>query len=1365
MRKLGGRRHRGRIAQLVLMAVAVTTLPVAVVTTGAAAATGDPVLTWARSATAFDAESVGRSVAVDGLGNTLVTGSFENRATFGDGDRAVELVSRGFEDVFVAKYDPAGELVWARSAGSISFDEGFAVDTDAGGNVYVAGEVWAAGGAFGSVSLPSGAFVAKFAPDGSLTWVRGESGLFGVGDLAVDSAGNAYVAGALSGTVAFGEGANEVTLTARSSAADVFLAAYRPDGTLAWARDAGGSGQDRGLGVDANDSGNVVISGSFTGPTTFGSGAGAVTLPAGGIPSAFVAMYRSSGDFVWARGAESGFAEARDVAVDGSGRASIVGRFENAIAFMGANGPVELTAPQFTLGVFLATFAADGTTAWATAGTTGNGFPDGWSVAVDGTRVVIGGEFSGESITFGTGADVVTLDNVNSSPDAYVASYTAGGTLAWARSAGGAFTDAAYGVSLGADSVSFTGQYQFMATFGSGADEIVLGSAGSLAEPMFLARYSTADVAPTRIVTPSRIARTGSATVRVVGAGLVPGTTFDLVGPAGEVLAPSRLEVRPSGSEVEGRFELFDAALGPWTVRLRVPGEGETLLPGAVTVVEPGANDENPLWLSLSVRDVVRAGRPFLATLSVGNRTDRDLAGVPLVLEGLPPGTEVTPRWNDIELPTDILPGLPPPPAPVEIPLLIDAGDGTLTLPVLTGRVPANGRSDLPVEITFPPGTNVPSNLRLGGCQPGWTGSLDPVPAAGDPPPVPGGPSVDCLRRLFQGVVLQALEVVPLSGCVPDVAKQYVAQQIVELMLYRGLGAAYEAAPDSATPATDLIKQIADVVSSCLAEAIPGNKVIRAAELGWRIFRTLEASRDLVTACTSHLPPSGRQVGVVNAVDPNDKVGPDGAGEEGYTTPDVPFDYTIFFENLATATAPAQRVVISDTIDTAVFDPATIELGAITLANGIVAVPPPGLREWTATVEFGHPDLLLGVDVSWTEASGTLTWTLDTLDRATGLPTEDPLAGFLPPNGDPPEGEGSVRFLIEPRTRADGTQLTNEATIVFDTNEPIATGPWTNTLDGTAPSSSVSPLAGSTRSLSIPVAWTAGDAVSGVGPVEIWVQRDGGTPELWQVATDPTVTTGTFEGVDGSTYAFWTRARDRAGNIEASPVSPDAVTTIRLNRPPTAAGQAVSTEQGTDVPITLTGSDPDGDPLTFEVVTPPAHGSLLGSGPALTYRPAPGFTGSDAFTFRVSDGELVSAAATVTIDVIPTSAADTISLELSGPRRYANAGELLSGGLSIRTDRHGIAAVTGSGTIEGVNGGQAAVSVTITRVGRTRLYGGTVRIDDPSAAPTGFRWSGALATTATAAGPDTVEGVALAVSTSRPFGPYLLRWRVTDVGS
>jgi hypothetical protein len=622
----------------------------------------------------------------------------------------------------------------------------------------------------------------------------------------------------------------------------------------------------------------------------------------------------------------------------------------------------------------------------------------------------------------------------------------------------------------------------------------------------------------------------------------------------------------------------------------------------------------------------------------------------------------------------------------------------------------------------------------------------------------------NCVQALLKEVLSEVLGFIPGASCIQAGFEAYTALGVAETGLDAVIKKALDSGKDSAMTGGEVIETIGDLIVSCALDLIPQTKLIGVLKDVWDLVQNLEDRIDTINACLPPLPPSKRRTTSVNSRDPNDKVGPDGSGVEGFTTPDVPFDYTIYFENVATATAPAQRVVITDVIDTSTFDPASIELGAIIVGTKIVAIPPAGLREWSGVAEIDDPDLLLGIDVSWTEATSTMTWTLETLDRATQLPTDDPLAGFLPPNVEASEGEGSVRFLIEPRVRTDGTVLTNDATIVFDVNDPIGTGPWTNTLDGTAPASAIAPLAEFARSASIPLSWSASDAVSGVGLVEIWVRRDAGVAELWRIVSDPTVTTDTFVGADGSTYAFWTKAWDRAGNIEPPPGAPDAVTTVRVNRPPTAIGQQVSTEQATDLPIALTGSDPDADALTFEVVTPPANGSLLGTAPNLTYRPAAGFAGADSFTFRVSDGELASTVATIGIDVIPTASADSISLELFGPRRYLNAGDLLTGDLSIRVDRYGIVAVTGSGTIKGVNGGRADFSLQIVRIGRTKLYVGSVRIDDPSVGPIRFTWSGALLGSATSAGPGEVEGIALASSSTRPFGPYVLRWSVFDAG-
>jgi len=88
-----------------------------------------------------------------------------------------------------------------------------------------------------------------------------------------------------------------------------------------------------------------------------------------------------------------------------------------------------------------------------------------------------------------------------------------------------------------------------------------------------------------------------------------------------------------------------------------------------------------------------------------------------------------------------------------------------------------------------------------------------------------------------------------------------------------------------------------------------------------------------------------------------------------------------------------------------------------------------------------------------------------------------------------------------------------------------------------------------------------------------------------------------------------------------------------VNDVPVADDQSVTTDEDTAVNITLTGSDVDGDTLTFIVVTQPAHGTLSGTAPNLTYTPAANYHGSDSFTFKVNDGTVDSAVATVSITV------------------------------------------------------------------------------------------------------------------------------------
>src|SRR5262249_10208465 len=106
-------------------------------------------------------------------------------------------------------------------------------------------------------------------------------------------------------------------------------------------------------------------------------------------------------------------------------------------------------------------------------------------------------------------------------------------------------------------------------------------------------------------------------------------------------------------------------------------------------------------------------------------------------------------------------------------------------------------------------------------------------------------------------------------------------------------------------------------------------------------------------------------------------------------------------------------------------------------------------------------------------------------------------------------------------------------------------------------------------------------------------------------------------------------------NGHPDPLCSETTITINVvaNRPPTANPQSLTTQEDVPLPITLVATDPNGDLVNYTIVTPPDHGAITGTAPALTYTPAPNFHGLDTFTFVGNDGFDQSAPATVAITV------------------------------------------------------------------------------------------------------------------------------------
>jgi uncharacterized repeat protein (TIGR01451 family) len=180
--------------------------------------------------------------------------------------------------------------------------------------------------------------------------------------------------------------------------------------------------------------------------------------------------------------------------------------------------------------------------------------------------------------------------------------------------------------------------------------------------------------------------------------------------------------------------------------------------------------------------------------------------------------------------------------------------------------------------------------------------------------------------------------------------------------------------------------------------------------------------------------------------DPNAKITV-GFGVQGFVSGETPIIYTIDFENLETATAPAQQVVITDQLSSN-LDWSTVELISIGFNKVDLSIPS-GLSQYETTAGVATDPNPVLVQAGLDPDTGLMTWSMESVDQVTGGLPEDPIAGFLPPNKEDCGhcGEGYVVFSVLPKKGLPpGTTITNQARIVFDVNPPIDTNTVTNTI-------------------------------------------------------------------------------------------------------------------------------------------------------------------------------------------------------------------------------------------------------------------------------------------------------------------------------
>ena len=371
---------------------------------------------WAKSAEGMY-DDFAYSIAVDTSGNTYVTGSFNSPyLTFG----STTLTNAGGDDIFLVKYDANGNVLWAKSPGGAASDDATSVAVDVSGNIYLAGYFFSPTITFDSITLTNvgsqNIFIAKYDTNGNVIWAKCAGGTDNddAFSIAVDVSGNIYMTGGFtSPIISFGS----TTLTNTNSYIDIFLSKYDANGNVLWAKSFWGTGDDYATSLSSDAFGNIYMAGYFYSSLGFGSTILTNVDNTYNATDLFIAKFDANGNSQWAKSAGGMNNDyASSISVDALGNTYVAGCFySDTIIF----SPITLTNEGYQ-NIFISKYEANGNVLWAiSAG--GKKCDEANSIAVDASGNIYAlGIFSSPTINF----DSTILTNVDSTgyyPDIFLA--------------------------------------------------------------------------------------------------------------------------------------------------------------------------------------------------------------------------------------------------------------------------------------------------------------------------------------------------------------------------------------------------------------------------------------------------------------------------------------------------------------------------------------------------------------------------------------------------------------------------------------------------------------------------------------------------------------------------------------------------------------------------------------------------------------------------------------------------------------------------------------------------------------------------------------------------------------------------------
>ena len=399
-------------------------------------------------------------LTTDTEGNIFMAGSFIETAVFG----AESITSAGGTDIYIAKHNAAGDVLWLLGDGGADYDYIHDISVDDNG-------IYTCGSFYGTINIGSETFVSQGSQDifvsrydseGNFLWAKhaGSPKTDYINALATDPYGNMLVTGHYYDSIAFGD-----TTIYSAGASDIFLAKYNATGELIWLRQAGGSSSDQSYSISCDNDGNIIFTGSFFYDLQVGDTLLTTTDPTG----VFMARFNNEGVFQYAIQVDgNGLSAQSFAAFDNTGDIFFTGNFTDQVKF----GPYLFDAGAFNIDIFITKHTANGELLWA---------DHGYGAGSDQLKAVAGGPLNDLYIT-GHFLDTIHFSDLTldytlccGSAEIFMIRYTEDGSPAWGDQITGERGMVESMCKNASDELFVSGMFQFDLAFG----DIIIQSSDS----------------------------------------------------------------------------------------------------------------------------------------------------------------------------------------------------------------------------------------------------------------------------------------------------------------------------------------------------------------------------------------------------------------------------------------------------------------------------------------------------------------------------------------------------------------------------------------------------------------------------------------------------------------------------------------------------------------------------------------------------------------------------------------------------------------------------------------------------------------------------------------------------------------------